>query len=129
MVGLAAVCWAIWKAMNNNCFENKKIISPTEIMCTISSLLFYWAELQQEEDKKSLEKGADVLEHGAALPLPARFSSRHWDGVAPVRMTLLKTTKTPPRWMTTPASSLGPSCSPDVTLLLFCFYDAVFRLS
>ncbi|KAF8659232.1 hypothetical protein HU200_058637 [Digitaria exilis] len=37
MVGLAAVCWLLWKARNNNCFEYKKIRSPTEMTCLFSS--------------------------------------------------------------------------------------------
>jgi len=42
MVGLAAICWAIWKARNNICFE-KKIIRSTEIVCSVISFLNYWA--------------------------------------------------------------------------------------
>ncbi|KAF8647539.1 hypothetical protein HU200_065347 [Digitaria exilis] len=42
MVGLASICWAIWKARNNICFQKKKIRSPTEIICSITSFLSYW---------------------------------------------------------------------------------------
>jgi hypothetical protein len=38
-VGLAAVCWAIWRSGNVVCFENKRIKSPTEIVCMICSFL------------------------------------------------------------------------------------------
>ncbi|KAF8673198.1 hypothetical protein HU200_048748 [Digitaria exilis] len=35
MVGLAALCWAIWKSQNSVCFDKKVIGSPTVVMCTI----------------------------------------------------------------------------------------------
>jgi hypothetical protein len=65
MVGLAAICWAIWQARNNVCFERKKIRSPTEIICSASSLLKYWAGLQKGEEKEMLEAGADTLKNAA----------------------------------------------------------------
>jgi hypothetical protein len=40
-VGLAAVCWAIWHTRNSVCFENKRVKSPTEIVCLICSFLAY----------------------------------------------------------------------------------------
>lgn len=61
MVGLAAICWALWKARNSICFDKKTIRSPTEIICSISSFLTYWAELQSQEDKEALEDGAEAL--------------------------------------------------------------------
>jgi hypothetical protein len=57
MVGLAAVCWEIWQARNNVCFEKKRIRSPTEIICSTSPFLKYWAGLQKEEGKATLEAG------------------------------------------------------------------------
>lgn len=61
MVGLGAICWAIWKARNDICFDKKLIRSPTEIICTISSFLTYWTDLQAQEDKDALEGGAEAL--------------------------------------------------------------------
>ena len=49
MIGLAPICWAIWKTRNNNCFEQKLISSPMEIVCLASSFLKYWAGLHKEE--------------------------------------------------------------------------------
>ena len=63
-VGLAAICWAIWKTRNSICFD-KKMIRSTEIICLASSFISFWAELQAEEDKKVLEDG------GAALKMAA----------------------------------------------------------
>jgi hypothetical protein len=65
MVGLAAICRAIWQARNNVCFERKKIRSPTEITWSTSSFLKYWAGLQKEEGRDMLEAGAEVLKNAA----------------------------------------------------------------
>jgi hypothetical protein len=70
MVGLAASCWAIWQARYNACFEKKKTRSPTEIICSISSFLKYWADLQKEGGKAMLEAGAEVLKNAALLHHP-----------------------------------------------------------
>jgi len=61
MVGLAGICWALWRTRNNVCFEEKKVRSPTEVICLASSFISFWAELQSEEDKLLLEGGADIL--------------------------------------------------------------------
>lgn len=34
-VGLAAMCWLIWKARNSVRFEGKRVKSPTEIVCMV----------------------------------------------------------------------------------------------
>jgi len=65
MVGLAAICWAIWRAHNNICFEKKLIRSPTEIVCLASSFLVFWAELQNVADWAILEAGAEALKSTA----------------------------------------------------------------
>ncbi|KAF8691945.1 hypothetical protein HU200_039996 [Digitaria exilis] len=46
MVDLASFCWAIWKTRNDICFDRKRVRSPTEVVCTLSSFLLYWAGLQ-----------------------------------------------------------------------------------
>jgi len=61
MVGLAGICWALSRTRNNVCFEEKKVRSPTEVICLASSFISFWAELQSEEDKLLLEGGADIL--------------------------------------------------------------------
>ena len=40
-VGLVAVCWSIWKIKNSICFEEKRVKTPTEIICLICSMLTY----------------------------------------------------------------------------------------
>jgi len=71
MIGLAAICWAIWRMRNSVFFEDKKCRSPTEIICLASSFILYWSGLQNSDDKMELEVGAEALkpqEHGVALP-------------------------------------------------------------
>jgi hypothetical protein len=70
MNGLAAICWAIWLTRNGVCFEKKLIRFPTEIICLASSLLNYWAGLQQEAGKAMLETGAEALKNAALLHHP-----------------------------------------------------------
>jgi hypothetical protein len=70
MVGLAAFCWSIWLMRNNVCFEKKKVRSPTEIICSTSAFLKYWAGLQDEEGKILLETGAEALKNAALLHHP-----------------------------------------------------------
>jgi hypothetical protein len=52
VVGLAALCWALWKLRNRACFEKKLIKSPSEISCYGCSFLRYWSGLHKEEDNK-----------------------------------------------------------------------------
>ena len=65
MVGLAAICWSIWRSRNNVCFEKKKIRSPTEIICLASSFIVFWTELQKAENPNSLVAGAEALKNMA----------------------------------------------------------------
>jgi hypothetical protein len=60
-VGLAAVCWSVWKMRNNVCFEGKWIKSPTKIICLICSTLIYWAGLQKGPVAEQMEQGAEAL--------------------------------------------------------------------
>jgi hypothetical protein len=70
MVGLAAFCWSFWLMRNSVCFENKRVRSPTEIICSTSAFLKYWAGLQDEEGKLLLETGAEALKNAALLHHP-----------------------------------------------------------
>jgi len=52
MVGLAAICWALWRSMNNVFFENKKVRSDWGCL---SCLLLSWL----------LGRAAEERRHGA----------------------------------------------------------------
>jgi hypothetical protein len=64
-VGLAAVIWAIWRTRNTVCFDNKRVKSPTEIVCLICSFLTYWADLLKEGLKEQVIQGAEVVKSTA----------------------------------------------------------------
>jgi hypothetical protein len=68
MVGLAGICWALWRTRNNVCIEDKKVRSPIDIA---SSFISFWAELQAEGDRAELEEGAELL-RGIALSMHPR---------------------------------------------------------
>jgi hypothetical protein len=60
-VGIAAICWAIWKARNKVCFEGKPLINPVSIICHACALMNYWAGLFKELDKEALETGVNLM--------------------------------------------------------------------
>ena len=61
IIGLAAICWALWTTRNDSCFEKKAIRSPTKIVCSASSFIKYWAGPQTGRNKEELEAGAAAL--------------------------------------------------------------------
>jgi hypothetical protein len=50
MVGLAVICWAIWKARNRKCFEKKVIKNHGEILFSVCSFIRYWSGLFSEDN-------------------------------------------------------------------------------
>lgn len=40
-LGIAAVCWAIWKTRNKTCFEGKALHDPASIVCYACALMSY----------------------------------------------------------------------------------------
>jgi hypothetical protein len=65
IVGITALCWAVWKIRNNACFEGKLISSPVGLICYMCAFLRYWAGLQGEKDKEMLLEGASRLQRGS----------------------------------------------------------------
>ena len=61
MVGLAAICWTLWKSRNVVCFEKKRVNSSTELVCSALAFIFFWAGLQKADDREQLETGAAAL--------------------------------------------------------------------
>lgn len=59
--GLAAICWAIWKARNKGCFEAKIIKHPVEIICHACSLMLYWTGLHKADFQAQLMEGVNTL--------------------------------------------------------------------
>lgn len=60
-VGIAAICWALWKARNKTCFEKKPLPNPIAIICHACALMNYWAGLFKEMDKEALEAGVTTM--------------------------------------------------------------------
>jgi hypothetical protein len=61
-VGVAAVIWAIWKARNLACFENKWPKEPVEVLHRVTYWIDYWCNLQVKETAKlELQQGAKLL--------------------------------------------------------------------
>jgi len=60
-LGIAAICWVIWKTCNSVCFEGKIVTSPISIICYACSLMEYWAGLFLDDDKDQLVTGANTM--------------------------------------------------------------------
>jgi hypothetical protein len=73
IVGLAAVCWAIWKLRNRACFEHKLIKSPSELISFVVVFINYWVGLHNSPDAENIRAGAASLlqlASGASTPPP-----------------------------------------------------------
>ena len=69
MLGIPAICWALWKTRNQVCFEGKAIRHPVSIVCYACALMSYWAGLFEGEDRKALEDGVDTMLQIALRPV------------------------------------------------------------
>ena len=61
ILGLAAICWAIWKRRNTACFEKKMLTNPLEIISHACALLSYWAGLYSTEMQATILAGVKKL--------------------------------------------------------------------
>jgi hypothetical protein len=61
IVGLAAICWAIWKLRNRACFEHKLIKSPSELISFVVVFINYWVGLHNSPDAENIRAGAASL--------------------------------------------------------------------
>jgi hypothetical protein len=68
-LGLAAICWAIWKARNMLCFEKKLINSPFEIILSDCAFIHDWAVLYPGDAQKVIEDGVELLSEEPLLKL------------------------------------------------------------
>lgn len=59
--GLAAICWAVWKATNKACFEKKLLKTPIEILTHACVFMQYWAGLYGADMQGKLLDGVKVL--------------------------------------------------------------------
>jgi hypothetical protein len=82
MLGLAAIYWAIWKARNKVCFDNKPIKDPVEIMFSACSCMCYWAGLYSEDMQSMISAGVETMMRAAirimrrqVRPSPLRITS------------------------------------------------------
>lgn len=76
IVGLAGICWAIWKLRNRACFEHRLIRSPAALICYACAFLKYWAVLQTGGDGDALREGARILQEEALRQHPGQVAVR-----------------------------------------------------
>jgi hypothetical protein len=53
-VGVAAICWAIWKCRNDIVFKKTKFNSILQVIFRGSYWLCFWAQLKREEQAKDI---------------------------------------------------------------------------
>jgi len=51
----------IWRTGNVLCFDNKRIKSPTKIVCMICSIIIFWAGLLKEDLEKQVIQGVEAV--------------------------------------------------------------------
>jgi len=77
-VGLAAICWAIWRMRNKIHFDKKVVRSPTEIICLEFSFMSFWAEFSRKKTSRSwklaLKISRRLLYHFTRKKLKQRMS-------------------------------------------------------
>jgi hypothetical protein len=77
MLGIAAVCWAIWTIRNKTTFDSYNMRSPSEAVFTMCSFVMYWAGLQTDEDKAQVLMGAGkLMEMATELARQTRTEAR-----------------------------------------------------
>lgn len=60
-LGLAAICWAIWKARSKAYFEKKLIKHPAEILCHACSFMNFWTGLIKTDFQAQVTDVVKVL--------------------------------------------------------------------
>jgi hypothetical protein len=80
VIGVAVICWAIWKAPNNTCFENVLIRSRRDIVCHSCALLTYLAGLSKREFQDLIQEGAKLLVRAASVKLGDRDNGHNKEG-------------------------------------------------
>jgi hypothetical protein len=65
VLGVATICWAIWKARNMACFEKKLVNNPMDIVFFACSLMRYWAGLYPEHSQQVISEGVELMIHRA----------------------------------------------------------------
>jgi hypothetical protein len=86
ILGLASICWAIWKLRNRACFDKKFINSPLDLICYSIVFMKYWAGLNSSADQEVIRMGADNLIATATGVRPPR---RGCKGILPFNLFLV----------------------------------------
>ena len=74
-VGLAAICWAIWRMRNKIHFDKKVVRSPTEIIC-LASFMFFLGRIAVGRRQVAVGSWRWSSQEGCSIISPARSSSR-----------------------------------------------------
>ena len=62
MVGVCALCWAIWLCRNDLVFNKKKVANFLQVIHMASGFIRMWSYLQREDRRADLATGCNRLE-------------------------------------------------------------------
>jgi RsiW-degrading membrane proteinase PrsW (M82 family) len=76
-VGVAAICWAIWKCRNDIVFKKTKFNSILQVIFKGAYWLRFWAQLQREEQAKDILIAMSRKLEAIAL----QFANGEWNNI------------------------------------------------
>jgi hypothetical protein len=62
LIGIAAICWAIWLSRNNSIFQRSKPCSCMQVIFKSAFWIRSWSILTKEEEQRCLLFGSRCLE-------------------------------------------------------------------
>ena len=68
-MGVATICWAIWRCRNDIIFNKSKVNSILQVIFRETYWFRFWAQLQREEHAKDAFSGLSRLLETVALDL------------------------------------------------------------
>jgi len=77
LLGIAAICWAIWLCRNDVVFQQSKPNSSLQVIFRAAYWIRSWSILSKEEERDSLKEGCRTLE-AAALEM---FNNFGWNAL------------------------------------------------
>jgi RsiW-degrading membrane proteinase PrsW (M82 family) len=74
-VGVAAICWAIWKCRNDIIFKKSKFNSILHVIFRGAYWLRFWAQLQRKEQTKDIL----IAMSGKLEVIALQFANEEWN--------------------------------------------------
>jgi hypothetical protein len=63
LIGVSALCWAIWLSRNDMIFNTTRVVTPIQVIFRGTHSICFWALLQKEDERPHIIRGCRVLDH------------------------------------------------------------------